>query len=450
MKKIALIILTLVMSLNVSFTASSKEIDIPDPNFEATIREALNKPEGPINAEDFVILTELNAREQEITDITGIEHCVNLQQLDLSNNRISDLTPLSKLSNLQTLILGNNQIVDISPLQKSIDLEQLELNSNKIVDISPLNRLTNLKLLYLNHNQIDNISDLTNLIDLRILHLNNNNIRDISPLSNLAKIGEWDVVWMIHLGLANNQISDINPIMNNPGIDEGDVVDLRDNPLDNPENIKDTAVSKGFELLVTSDSEIFLALEGSTSLGDIFIIKINADNFSDLAGFQFNLEFNSELLEPQEISEGPFLKQGGNTFWFKPKIEENVIRDISTNLFKGGVNGGGLLVELSFKVVDYGTSIIKLKNIKLMNSQAEHIYISEPESLEIIIPTPYDLNKDGKINIFDLVLVGNHFGESGPEGDINNDGKVDIFDLVLVGNHLGEVLATPYLENRKR
>ena len=54
---------------------------------------------------------------------------------------------------------------------------------------------------------------------------------------------------------------------------------------------------------------------------------------------------------------------------------------------------------------------------------------------------PWDVNRDGVVDIFDLVLVGSHFGQTGPgiPGDINRDEVVNIIDLVLVGSHFGEV-----------
>ncbi|MBM3242518.1 hypothetical protein FJZ31_40170 [Candidatus Poribacteria bacterium] len=53
----------------------------------------------------------------------------------------------------------------------------------------------------------------------------------------------------------------------------------------------------------------------------------------------------------------------------------------------------------------------------------------------------WDINRDGMVDILDLVIIGKHYGESPPEDtrvDVNGDGKVDITDLVLVGKHLGE------------
>jgi hypothetical protein len=47
-----------------------------------------------------------------------------------------------------------------------------------------------------------------------------------------------------------------------------------------------------------------------------------------------------------------------------------------------------------------------------------------------------DVNGDGHVNALDLVLVGQHFGESGPPGwipeDVNVDGFVDVLDIILI------------------
>ncbi len=53
---------------------------------------------------------------------------------------------------------------------------------------------------------------------------------------------------------------------------------------------------------------------------------------------------------------------------------------------------------------------------------------------------PWDINRDGEVNILDLVLVAENFGKEGVDiqGDVNEDGVVDISDLVIVGKHFGE------------
>ena len=54
--------------------------------------------------------------------------------------------------------------------------------------------------------------------------------------------------------------------------------------------------------------------------------------------------------------------------------------------------------------------------------------------------SPYDLNKDGVVNVLDLILTAQRFGST--EADINGDGTTNILDLILVAQHLGET-STP-------
>ena len=57
------------------------------------------------------------------------------------------------------------------------------------------------------------------------------------------------------------------------------------------------------------------------------------------------------------------------------------------------------------------------------------------------IAPAWDVNRDGQINILDLVLVAQHLGGAAPANsqvDVNGDGTVNILDLVVVAQHLGE------------
>ncbi len=59
-----------------------------------------------------------------------------------------------------------------------------------------------------------------------------------------------------------------------------------------------------------------------------------------------------------------------------------------------------------------------------------------------VTPTlPWDINKDGIVDLQDLLHVSNIFGEDTskePKADVNKDGKIDIIDLLLIAAHLGE------------
>lgn len=58
-------------------------------------------------------------------------------------------------------------------------------------------------------------------------------------------------------------------------------------------------------------------------------------------------------------------------------------------------------------------------------------------ALAQVVPRGEDVDDDGFVNIKDLVIVGQNFGQSGPgiAGDVNGDGEVNILDLVLVAQH---------------
>jgi internalin A len=196
-------------SINANFEGEEAVI-FPDPNLEAAIREAIGKPTDPICPSDLEGLTYLNASGNNITDLTGLEHCTSLTRLYLGINQISDISPLANLTNLTQLGLEHNQISDISPLANLTNLTVLPLHNNQISDISPLTNLTNLTELFLADNQISDISPLANLTNHTRLYLNGNQISDISSLANLTNLTQ--------LGLSDNQISDISPLTNLTGL----------------------------------------------------------------------------------------------------------------------------------------------------------------------------------------------------------------------------------------
>ena len=68
------------------------------------------------------------------------------------------------------------------------------------------------------------------------------------------------------------------------------------------------------------------------------------------------------------------------------------------------------------------------------------------ENAQVVAPlqAPGDVNRDGVVNIQDLVLVAGQFGQAGQnDADVNGDGVVNIQDLVLVAGALGNAAAAP-------
>jgi preprotein translocase subunit YajC len=200
---------TITMNDNCAITANfelGNWVFFPDPALEAALRETINRPTGHIYKSDLEGLTSLSASYRGITNLTGLEHCINLVSLDLHDNQISDISVLAGLTKLEWLDLSYNQIGDISPLAGLTNLKWLYLYNNRIGNISPLDNLTKLTYLFLQTNQIDDVSPLANLTNLTRLVLFSNQVSNISPLANLTKL-----TWLY---LNKNQISNISPLAN--------------------------------------------------------------------------------------------------------------------------------------------------------------------------------------------------------------------------------------------
>lgn len=155
------------------------------------------------NVED---VTHISCREQNISDVGGIEQLTALTGLDLYGNQITDIDPLSNLTALKSIELSWNQITDIDPLSNLIAPGFIGLSNNQIVDISPLSGLSTLEALGLDDNQITDISPLARLTALTYLNLTDNKISDLAPLTRLTKL--------TLLSLIRNQITDIAPLGN--------------------------------------------------------------------------------------------------------------------------------------------------------------------------------------------------------------------------------------------
>ena len=232
-----------------NIASASPFTDVPvsfaDANLEQLVRDSLGKPTGDIYKTELLDIQGLEATGLGITDITGIENCVNLRVLHIGDNAISDIQALSDLTSLHDLNIQNNLVTSIGDLSGLTALQVLQISGNSISDLSPLlnfpvlnylaaidiatsdltiiGDLTELQYLFLNSNEISDISELASLTRLKYLFLSYNQISDLSPLSGLEDLQA--------LYLSVNQISDIQPLVDNPGLGSGDTIALDTNPL---------------------------------------------------------------------------------------------------------------------------------------------------------------------------------------------------------------------------
>ena len=224
-----------------SLLTPPKIVPIPDTRLLGAVRDSLHlshdQPQA-LTSHVMLDLQRLNVPNYRLTDLTGIEHAINLTELNLggdyisgkgweNSNAVSDFSPLERLTNLKTLslsfssvsslsflvglaqleslYLSNNILTDISPLMELPQLRYLDLNNNTITDVSALAELTELTTLYLHNNAISDISALAGMMQLRELYIGNNSISDVSALAGLAQLE--------HLYLSDNAVSDVSPLL---------------------------------------------------------------------------------------------------------------------------------------------------------------------------------------------------------------------------------------------
>ena len=111
------------------------------------------------------------------------------------------------------------------------------------------------------------------------------------------------------------------------------------------------------------------------------------------------------------------------------EIEGLFIREFTNGWAVYNRSGTAQEIELPQEVSGWNSGVEHQRRHTLADLDGE-IYLKSESGLETS-PT-VDVNGDGVVNIQDLVIVANAFGEAAP--DVNGDGVVNIQDLVIVAN----------------
>ena len=200
------------------------------------------------------------------------------------------------------------------------------------------------------------------------------------------------------------------------------------------------------------DTKFFSLSTDTTPIrfGDTFTLRLNAEDVTDLAGWQTDIAFDSDVLEAVEVNEGDFLKaEDVSTFFLQGTIDNTAgeITKLSSARFGSGVSGTGTLLLVTFTAKATGETRVTLSNFYAGSSSGEVISTDGPEIVITVEDRKYpawDVNQDGQVNVQDLVLVAQYLGEDvsvSPQSDVNGDGTINVLDLIIVAQYLGESTA---------
>ena len=183
-------------------------------------------------------------------------------------------------------------------------------------------------------------------------------------------------------------------------------------------------------------------------VGTKLTFSLNIEGGENVAGYQATVRFTSSALSLVDITSGDYLP--ANPFFL---LDSTYFREVTliANTLAGAANGDGTLATLTVEVEDFNPSTLTLSKVYLVDADGKRWEVAT-ESAEVTLPPEpanailEDINRDGVVNIQDLVIVSARFGQRGQNSaDINGDHLVDIVDLVLVASAVNEAAAAPPL-----
>ena len=446
-------------------------------------------------------LTWLDLSENDISDISPLAGLTNLMRLDLARNDIiSDILPLAGLTNLTWLDLSRNAISNFSPLDGLRENIKLFWHANPgfpkggpkiegpwlwvVLPDTDLEGDTDL-LSEASGGAVTEVAVSTHgateggivgddaWVPLRLPATGWNNIEDMLKRSIPGVIygtvslhsprqqdttmyvgGEEGVrVWLNGILVYKDRRGRWN---------SDDYSDFFSVTLKQGRNVLLVAVvthgngffgfEPGTEYTVANPSVGYTFSKAPIHTGDTFTLDIHAENIFDLAGWQFDINFDPALLEAISVTEGNFLKSDGVSTFFHGGSIDNAAGKIkglnAARLSLQGITGTGTLVQVTFKAKSAGETELTLQNFQFGSVAGDSI-VAGPHEIRIVVEERLatgDVNGDGVISILDMVLIVRQLGQSVPPGspvDLNGDGVVSILDLIRVAQGIAGASAAP-------
>jgi hypothetical protein len=148
----------------------------------------------------------------------------------------------------------------------------------------------------------------------------------------------------------------------------------------------------------------------TVTVGETFSLDVDVSNISDLYAYQFDLTFTPGVLFATNVSEGPFLANGGDTF-FLPGTIDNVGGTITFNAdtligATSGVTGSGTLAVFDFEALAAGPSPVAIANVFLLDSTGASIIPSSTGESIVTVQNASSVPEPASGALLGTALVG--------------------------------------------
>ncbi len=177
--------------------------------------------------------------------------------------------------------------------------------------------------------------------------------------------------------------------------------------------------------------------------GDFINVDIMAQSVAQLSSFALTIDFDPAILKLLKVQRASFVdwrprpKFIENVDVWQPTViddEQGLIVMAADSTRSGGVTGTGTIATLTFQAIGVGESPIELKDVSFTNALGEAM---TPDlrggKVEILEFAPWDVNKDGMVNILDFIIIQNGRGAN---SDVNGDGVTDMLDMVAAAGNI--------------
>jgi len=200
-------------------------------------------------------------------------------------------------------------------------------------------------------------------------------------------------------------------------------------------------------IMVSADPATAVVVQPASKvvgIGETFTVGVYVTPDTQIAGVQFSLSFTPSVVTANGVTEGNLLTQGGASTFFQAGTINNgagTITNVAGAIITPGASvstpGTFATVSLTAGAVA-GTSALTLSNVVVGNKTGQAVGITVTSGSVTVAPD-WDVNLDLSVNVLDMTLVGQHWGETGAphwiRADVSRDGAINVLDMILIGQH---------------
>jgi hypothetical protein len=184
--------------------------------------------------------------------------------------------------------------------------------------------------------------------------------------------------------------------------------------------------------------------------GETFTIKVDASNIFNVTDFEFEIDFNTTLLDYSSIVYDA---------WGSGTVTVNELEGKITGYTSGSIiSGDNTMITIEFKANYHRiwkdilgwdndqSDLIMIQDANFSYSGTLRLHYARGGSSEIEVgpdvtytfsPIRGDVDNNGKVDVFDLRTIAAYYDQENATYNLKGDATIDIYDLAVVGSNFG-------------